>query len=132
MGLRRLARERAVQILYAIDRTQQPLTDAIVAFLELQEGRQRKFVNAVEQVTFSGRMGRQRGQRVTYVTERCVIDLTGDGLVVRELAPGVDLQRDVIGQAECALRAAPDLRTMDERLFRDTPLGLRLAEKTRA
>ncbi len=94
----------------------------------LQEGRSHKFVNEIEHVTFSGRMGMRRGQRVTYITERCVIDLTVDGLVVREIAPGVDLQRDVLAQAGCVLRVAPDLKTMEARLFRDAPLELRLKE----
>jgi acyl CoA:acetate/3-ketoacid CoA transferase len=97
----------------------------------LQEGRSRKFVESIEHVTFSGRMGRRRGQRVTYVTERCVIDLAADGLVVREIAPGVDLERDVLAQAGIALRVAPDLKIMPAGLFQDAPLGLRLPEKAR-
>ncbi|MDR5780759.1 acyl CoA:acetate/3-ketoacid CoA transferase [Caballeronia sp. LZ065] len=92
----------------------------------LKEGRTRKFVQAAEQITFSGRIGRERGQRVTYVTERCVIDLLEDGLTVTEIAPGVDLQRDILEQAEVALNVATDLRTMDPALFTDAPFGLRL------
>jgi propionate CoA-transferase len=98
----------------------------------LQEGKSRKFVDRIEHVTFSGRMGVQRGQRVSYVTERCVMDLTVDGLVVREVAPGVDLQRDVLGQADFALKVAPELKTMDARLFREEAFGLRLPEKAHA
>ena len=64
---------------------------------------------------------------MTYVTERCVLDLTSDGLTVREIAPGVDLQRDVLGQADFPLRVAPDLKTMDAALFRDAPMGLQAA-----
>jgi acyl CoA:acetate/3-ketoacid CoA transferase len=97
----------------------------------LQEGRSRKFVESIEHVTFSGRMGRRRGQRVTYVTERCVIDLAADGLIVREIAPGVDLERDVLAQAGIALRVAPDLKTMHAGLFQDATLGLHLPEKAR-
>lgn len=98
----------------------------------LQEGKTRKFVERTEHITFSGVIGRQRGQRVTYVTERCVIDLEGDALVVKEIAPGIDLQRDVLDQAEIALRVAPDLRVMDAALFRDQPMGLALkAEEVR-
>jgi propionate CoA-transferase len=92
----------------------------------LKEGRTRKFVRAAEQITFSGRVGRARGQRVTYVTERCVIDLLDDGLTVREIAPGVDLQRDILDQADIELKVAPDLRDMDATLFTDAPFGLRL------
>jgi acyl CoA:acetate/3-ketoacid CoA transferase len=92
----------------------------------VKEGRTRKFVRTAEQITFSGRVGRERGQRVTYVTERCVVDLLDDGLTVREIAPGVDLQRDILDQAEVALKVAPDLRQMDAALFIDAPFGLRL------
>lgn len=92
----------------------------------LEEGGTRKFVGTAEHISFSGLVGRQRGQRVRYVTERCVIDLEDQGLVVREIAPGVDLQRDVLEQAGMALQVAPDLRRMDERLFHDAPFGLAL------
>ena len=92
----------------------------------VKEGRTRKFVKASEHITFSGRIGRERGQRVTYVTERCVIELEADALVVREIAPGIDLQRDVLDQAEIALRVAPDLKLMDAALFRTEPFGLKL------
>jgi acyl CoA:acetate/3-ketoacid CoA transferase len=95
----------------------------------VQEGKSHKFVDAIEHVTFSARMGLVRGQDVTYVTERCVIKLAAEGLVVTEIAPGVDLQRDVLGQADFALRVAPDLGTMDPGLFRDAPLRMQLREK---
>jgi acyl CoA:acetate/3-ketoacid CoA transferase len=97
----------------------------------VQEGKSRKLVDAVEHVTFSGKMGRRRGQRVTYVTERCVLSLEPEGLCVREIAPGVDLERDVLGQSDVPLRVAKDLKTMDAALFRDAPLGLRLPEAPR-
>jgi acyl CoA:acetate/3-ketoacid CoA transferase len=97
----------------------------------VREGKSRKFVNTAEHITFSGRVGRQRGQRVTYVTERCVIDLEADGLVVREIAPGIDLQRDVLGQSEVPLRVADDLKLMDAALFRDAPFGLKLKPEVR-
>jgi acyl CoA:acetate/3-ketoacid CoA transferase len=92
----------------------------------LQEGKMRKFVRTAEHITFSGVIGRQRGQRVTYVTERCVIELEQDALVVTEIAPGVDLQRDVLAQAEIPLRVARDLRLMDAALFREPAFGLSL------
>ena len=92
----------------------------------LKEGRTRKFVAQAEQVTFSGLMGRQRGQRVTYVTERCVIELEADGLVVKEIAPGIDLQRDVLDQSEVPLRVAADLKLMDAALFHEAAFGLQL------
>ncbi|MDW3682426.1 acyl CoA:acetate/3-ketoacid CoA transferase [Cupriavidus sp. CV2] len=98
----------------------------------LKEGKTRKFVKTAEHITFSGVIGRQRAQRVTYVTERCVIDLEDNGLVVREIAPGIDLHRDVIDQSEVPLRIAEDLRVMDPALFTDSPFGLQLkAEEVR-
>ena len=66
----------------------------------------------------------EQGQEVTYVTERCVMRLTPDGITVTELAPGVDLERDVLAQAAIPLEVAPDLRTMDAALFRPEPFGL--------
>ena len=91
-----------------------------------REGRIAKFVPKVDQITFSGRRARMQGQDVTYVTERCVIRLLEGGLTVTELAPGVDLQRDVLDQATTPLLIAADLKPMDARLFVDAPMGLRL------
>jgi acyl CoA:acetate/3-ketoacid CoA transferase len=80
----------------------------------------------VEHVTFSGRMARRRGQKISYVTERCVMDLLADGLTVREIAPGVDLKRDVLDQSAFALKVASKLKVMDAALFRNAPLNLKL------
>ena len=91
-----------------------------------REGKSRKFVPAVEQVTFSGRQARQHGQHVTYVTERCVLQLEQEGLTVVEIAPGINLERDVLNQTEVPLRVSPDLQMMDARLFSPAPLGLSL------
>lgn len=90
------------------------------------EGRIAKIVPKVDQVTFSGRRARRQGQDVTLVTERCVIRLLDEGLTVTEIAPGVDLRRDILQQAATPLRVAADLATMDPRLWRPEPMGLRL------
>jgi propionate CoA-transferase len=92
------------------------------------EGKVKKVVPEVEHVSFSGRRAVQQGQDVTYVTERCVMRLGPEGLVVTELAPGADLERDVLAQADCPLAVSPDLRPMDGRLFRPEPFGLELPE----
>jgi acyl CoA:acetate/3-ketoacid CoA transferase len=91
-----------------------------------QDGKIQKLVPEVEQVTFSGRRGREQHQEVTVVTERCVLQQTEAGLTVTEIAPGVDLERDVLAQAGFPLRVDPDLIEMDPRLFRPEPMGLEL------
>ncbi len=82
-----------------------------------KEGKAQKFVPELEHVTFSGRQGVAKSQDVVYVTERCVIQLRPEGLTVTEIAPGVDLQRDVLDRAGVPLRVADNLSSMDERLF---------------
>ena len=91
----------------------------------LREGTCRKFVEAVEHRTFSGEYAVGRGQSVLYITERCVFSLTGDGLELVELAPGIDLQRDVVAQMGFTPKISAKLRLMDERIFRSAPMGLR-------
>jgi propionate CoA-transferase len=95
------------------------------------EGKVRKLVPEVEQVTFSGARAREQSQEITIVTERCVVRRTDAGLEVVEIAPGVDLERDVLGQASIPLRVSPDLSVMDARLFRPEPIGLELAPPRR-
>ncbi len=89
-----------------------------------KEGRIAKIVEKVEQVSFSGPRAVSQGQDITYVTERCVMKLTDDGLLVTEIAPGVDLERDILGQVEIPLKVAADLQTMPASLFRPEPIGL--------
>jgi propionate CoA-transferase len=97
----------------------------------LQEGKSKKFITDVDHVTFSGRMAQQRGQQVLYVTERCVLRLTNEGLEVIEIAPGIDLTKDVLEQAEFPLIVSPDLKTMDPAIFSESPFGLQLKEAHR-
>jgi acyl CoA:acetate/3-ketoacid CoA transferase len=61
---------------------------------------------------------------VTYVTERCVMKLTPQGLVVTEVAPGVDIERDILGQAGIPLAIANNVRQMDAALFHEDRFGL--------
>ena len=91
-----------------------------------KEGRIAKIVDEVEQVSFSGKRAVEQGQDVTYVTERCVMKLTGSGLVVTEIAPGADMDKDVLQQAGTPLQVSPDLKVMDEALFHPEPFGLSL------
>ena len=82
-----------------------------------REGEVQKFVRAVQQITFSGAFARQRRQPILYVTERAVFELAEDGLLLTEIAPGVDLQRDILGQMEFAPRVASQLRLMPAACF---------------
>jgi acyl CoA:acetate/3-ketoacid CoA transferase len=91
-----------------------------------KEGRVKKLVREVEQVSFSGRRGVMQGQDVTYITERCVMRLTREGIVVTEIAPGVELQANILDQSEFPLIVAPDLQPMQEALFRPETMGLQL------
>jgi len=91
-----------------------------------REGKIAKIVDQVDQVTFSGNQARAKGQDITYVTERCVLRLLEQGLTVTEIAPGIDLERDVLAQAATKLHISPDLRLMDAALFHEQPMGLML------
>jgi len=89
------------------------------------EGSAKKFVQKAEHITFSGPFAATRAQRVLYVTERCVFALTPDGLELKEVAPGIDVERDILAQMEFkpVIREQPEL--MDARIFRLEPMGLR-------
>lgn len=91
----------------------------------LNEGTAKKFVQEVEHVTFSGQFAASRAQQVLYVTERCVFALSPDGLELSEIAPGVDLERDILAQMDFKpiVRDAPGV--MDARIFQTKPMGLR-------
>jgi propionate CoA-transferase len=89
-----------------------------------QEGTGKKFVQNVEQITFSGEYAAKSGQSVYYVTERAVFKLAEGGLRLIEIAPGLDLEKDVLSQMEFRPQIADDLRTMDPGLFSPGPLGL--------
>lgn len=89
-----------------------------------KEGRHQKLVPEVEQITYNTRVAWERGQEVMYVTERAVFRGSPDGLELIEIAPGVDLGRDVLSQMGFKPRISPDLRVMDSRLFHSELMGL--------
>jgi propionate CoA-transferase len=91
----------------------------------VKEGRFKKFVPQVQQITFSGEYAASRGRRVQFITERAVLAITREGLMVTEIAPGVDLERDVLGQMAFRPQVAPNLKTMDARIFQERPMGLK-------
>ncbi len=91
----------------------------------VQDGKARKFVQEVEHRTFSGPEAQRRGMTVLYITERCVFRLCAEGLELIEIAPGVDLQADILDRMDFVpvMRTPPAL--MDSRIFRQEPMKLR-------
>ncbi len=89
-----------------------------------KEGKVKKFLKDVEQITFSGEYAKEVRQEVLYVTERAVFELTQEGLVLTEVAPGVELQKDILDQMDFEPGISPDLKIMDERIFRPEPMKL--------
>jgi propionate CoA-transferase len=91
----------------------------------VQEGKNKKFVPKVGHITFSGQYAQKINQKVTYITERAVFELTPTGVMLIEIAPGVDLEKDVLAQMEFKPHISPNLKLMDARIFRDEPMGIR-------
>ncbi|MES2741928.1 MAG: acyl CoA:acetate/3-ketoacid CoA transferase [Pseudomonadota bacterium] len=101
---------------------------AVVANGRLQivrEGRCRKFVEQVEHRSYSGAHAVARGQSALFITERCVLRLVEQGLELIEIAPGVDLERDVLAHMAFTPAISADLKLMDSRIFTDDTMGTR-------
>ena len=91
----------------------------------VREGTMRKFVDAVEHRTYSGAVATARGQQALYITERCVFKLTADGLELTEVAPGIDIERDILALMGFAPIIKGKPRCMDPRIFSSDGMGLR-------
>ena len=89
-----------------------------------QEGKSKKFVKEVEQITFSGSYAAKIGQPVIYITERAVFELRPDGVYLTEIAPGIDLQTQVLDLMDFAPKMDGEPKLMDARLFTDELMGL--------
>jgi len=90
-----------------------------------REGREKKFVRSVQQVTYSGALAHANGQRTLFVTERAVFRRNEAGrLELIEIAPGVDLERDILMQMEFCPDISPALKLMDARIFLPQPMRL--------
>lgn len=96
----------------------------------LQEGRFIKAVEHVPEITFNGKLAVERGQEVLIITERAVFQLTKDGVMLTEIAPGIDLERDIFSQMAFRPIVSPQLKEMDRRLFLAAPMGLRESQFT--
>jgi propionate CoA-transferase len=90
-----------------------------------KEGKVKKFINQVEHITFSGKYAVMKNQPVLYITERCVFSLNKDGMELIEIAPGIDIEKDILPWMDFKpiIKQPPQL--MDERIFRFEPIGLR-------
>lgn len=91
----------------------------------LQEGKERKFLKNVDQITFNGPFSMEKGQTVLYVTERAVFELRSDGVYLKEIAPGIDLQTQVLDLMDFAPKIDGKVQLMDESIFKDELMGLK-------
>ncbi|WP_299201159.1 CoA-transferase [uncultured Amphritea sp.] len=90
----------------------------------IENGPVKKFRRQVQQITFNGEYAIQQGHTVTFITERAVFMLTAEGLKLTEIAPGIDLQKDIIEQMEFTPLIDENLIQMDTRLFNQGPMNL--------
>ena len=89
-----------------------------------REGTFKRFIKAVEQVSFSGEYAWETHRPVLYVSERAIFSLHSQGLVLEEIAPGIDLDRDILGQMDFTPTVRDPLKQMDERIFQKARMGL--------
>jgi len=91
----------------------------------INEGINKKFLDSVEQITFSGKRARKSKQPVMYITERAVFELKEDGMYLTEIAPGIDLEKDILSHMEFKPIIDKNLKVMDEKIFLDKVMELR-------
>ena len=90
----------------------------------VSEGKLKKFVDKVDQITFNGRIAYEAGHEVFFVTERAVFKIEEEGVVLIEVAPGIDLEKDILPQMDFKPIISKNLKTMDERIFRPGKMGI--------
>ena len=90
-----------------------------------REGKVHKFVEKVQHITFSGPYNAKSGRKVLYVTERCVFELGSNGPELIEIAPGLDLQRDILAMMDFKPVIREPLKTMDGRIFQPDQMGIK-------
>lgn len=89
-----------------------------------QEGKFEKMIPQCQEITFSAKQALKQGQEVVYITERAVFKLTDQGVMLTEIAPGVDLEKDIIAQMGFRPLISEDLKTMDERIFKEEMMNI--------
>ncbi|WP_123054098.1 acyl CoA:acetate/3-ketoacid CoA transferase [Clostridium sp. JN-1] len=91
-----------------------------------KDGKFNKFLDIVEQITFSGEYAVSAEQPVLYITERAVFRLTKEGLVLEEIAPGIDLGKDVLAHMNFKPIVSPNMKLMDENIFKEGLMGIKV------
>ncbi|MEM2178507.1 MAG: acyl CoA:acetate/3-ketoacid CoA transferase [Candidatus Methanomethylicia archaeon] len=91
----------------------------------LQEGKIKKFVKQVEHITFSGEYARKLNKEVLYVTERAVFRLGKDSIILEEIAPGIDIEKDILNHMEFKPRISDKLKVMDEKIFKKDKMNIK-------
>jgi propionate CoA-transferase len=91
----------------------------------LKEGKNKKFVDEVQQITFSGNYAMKVQQPVMYITERAVFELKEDGMHLMEIAPGIDLQKDVLDLMDFKPIISENIKLMDSRIFKDERMQIK-------
>lgn len=91
----------------------------------LQEGKIKKFVKQVEHITFSGEYARKLNKEVLYVTERAVFRLGKDSIILEEIAPGIDIENDILNHMEFEPRVSDKLKVMDEKIFKEGKMNIK-------
>ena len=89
-----------------------------------QEGRTIKFIDEVEQITFSGEYAKEIEQQVLYITERAVFELSKKGVTLIEIAPGIDLNKHILNEMQFKPIISENLKIMDKRIFREEVMGI--------
>ncbi|GAA0609991.1 propionate CoA-transferase [Virgibacillus siamensis] len=90
-----------------------------------QEGSIKKMVSKASQISFNGKLAREKGQDVFFVTERAVFKLVKEGVMLIEIAPGIDLEKDILEMMEFEPIISQDLKEMDKKLFTEGAFGLK-------
>ncbi|MBU3157889.1 acyl CoA:acetate/3-ketoacid CoA transferase [Clostridium estertheticum] len=93
----------------------------------IKEGKFNKFIKTVEQITFSGEYAVDVSQPVLYITERAVFELSRKGVVLTEIAPGIDLEKDILAHMDFMPVISSNLKFMDERIFEEKIMGLKVS-----
>jgi propionate CoA-transferase len=92
----------------------------------ITEGKSKKFIPEVEQITFSGEYANEVKQTVLYITERAVFELCEEGIKLIEIAPGVELEKDILNQMAFRPIIGDPLKVMDEKIFRPEKVGIKI------